>query len=378
PSELAQEAIDVLDGLEETVELGRAIANLAGLRMVARADTEAVALAERAHAIGERFGDTWTTANALITKGTALRNLSQGGRAEGKALMTRGLELAKEAGLAEVALRAYNNLVIGADIEPAERDRVLAEGIEYAERHGIEQPMLLASRAFDAFLRGDWDESLAVGERVPEGSFWHDGMVVATRINIALGRQGPGAALPMARRSAEKASRGTEAQRTVLPLAQMVFVAAMAEERAECETWMRELRGRAERDPGVLRLLAQGPVHLAAGAAAYLGDRGLVDLLGPAVPADEDGEGPRLLLAAASAFFARDAAECGRATTRYNEFMQSKRFGYRPSPLLFARELRRAGVPLGPEWREPLARMRDHLERARADWLLAELAKIEA
>ncbi|HEX4744955.1 MAG TPA: AAA family ATPase, partial [Candidatus Limnocylindria bacterium] len=47
PSELAQEAIDVLDGLEETVELGRAIANLAGLRMVARADTEAVALAER-------------------------------------------------------------------------------------------------------------------------------------------------------------------------------------------------------------------------------------------------------------------------------------------------------------------------------------------
>jgi len=378
PSELAQEAIDVLDGLEETVELGRAIANLAGLRMVARADEEAVALAERAQAIGERFDDAWTTANALITKGTAMRNIAQGGRAEGKALMTQGLELAKEAGLAEVALRAYNNLVIGADIEPAERDRVLGEGIAYAERHGIEQPMLIASRAFDAFLRGDWDESLAVGERVPEGSFWHDGMVLATRINIALGRQGPGAALGMARRSAERAKLGSEAQRIVLPLAQAVFATAMAEERGECETWLRELRERVERDAGVLRFLAAGPIHLAISGAAFVDDPTWIDLVRGAVPAGEDGEGPRRLLEAATAFFARDAAECARATIRYNEFMESKRWGYRPAPLVFARELRRAGVRLGPEWKEPFGRMREHLVRARADWLLTELAKIEA
>ena len=378
PRELAQEAIDVLGGLEETVELGRAIANLAGLQMVARADEEAVALADRAYAIGARFGDAWTTSNALITKGTAMRNLGAGQRRAGKALMEEGLALAKEAGLAEVALRAYNNLVIGVDIEPAERDRVLAEGIDYAERHGIEQPMLIASRAFDAFLRGDWDESLAVGERVPEGSFWHSGIVIASRINIALGRQGPAAALGMARRSGEQAKRGTEAQRIAHPLALALFVTALAEERAECESWARELRERAERDPGVLRFLAAGPVHLAIAGAAYLGDRSWVEFVGSAVPSEEDGEGARRLLEAAAAFFARDAAECARATARYNEFMQSRRWGYRPAPLVFARELRRAGVPLGPEWQEPLAMMREHFERARADWLLAELDKIEA
>lgn len=377
PSRLAQEAIDVLDGLDETVELGRAIANLAILRMVARHDNEAVALAERAQAIGERFADAWTTSNALITKGTATRNLGIGQRAEGKVLMMRGLEIAKEAGLAEVALRAYNNLVIGADIEPAERDRIFAEGIEYAQRHGIEQPMLLAGRAFDAFLRGDWDESLAIGERVPEGSFWYDGMVMATRIQIALGRQGPAVALGMVRRSAEQAKRGTEAQRVALPLSQAVFVTAVAEERAECEAWDRELRARAERDAGLLRTLATGPIHLAIAGAAYLDDPSWMELLSSALPPDVEGEGSRLLIDAAKAFFARDAVGCALATTRYNDFMRSRRFGYRPAPLLFARELRRAGVPLGPEWKVPLAGLREQFERARADWLLAELDKIE-
>lgn len=50
-----------------------------------------------------------------------------------------------------------------------------------------------------------------------------------------------------------------------------------------------------------------------------------------------------------------------------------------PRPITtFARELRRSGATLGPEWERPLAMLREHLERARADWYLAELAKIEA
>lgn len=375
PRELAQEAIDALDGLEETAELGRAISNLAGLLMVARDDAGAVELAERALAIGERSGDAWTISNALITKGTAVRNLSR--RAEGRAMLEQGLQLSKAKGLAEVALRAYNNLLVGDEVDPAERDRILEEGVAYAQRHGIEQPMLTASQCFDAFLRGDWDESLALSERVPEGSFWHSGMVTLARNNIILGRQGATVALGLIRRSAEQAKVGTEAQRIVPHLAQISFATALAEEREECALWMGVLRERGDRDPGVLRFLAMGPIHLAAAAAAYLDDPGWVDLLSGLVAKDEDGEGPRRLLEAARAFFARDAVACGLATQRYNDHMGSRRFLYRPVPLVFARELRRAGIPLGSEWQRPLAALRENFQRARATWLLSELDKIE-
>jgi hypothetical protein len=45
---------------------------------------------------------------------------------------------------------------------------------------------------------------------------------------------------------------------------------------------------------------------------------------------------------------------------------------------VFARELRRAGIALGADWDDPLKRMREYSERARAEWFLSELAKITA
>lgn len=374
PAELAQEAIDILDGLGETVELGRAIANLAGLRMVARADEEAVALSDRALEIGERTSDTWTIANAQITKGTALRNLGQ--RGEGSALLQQGLALAKDAGLADVALRAYNNLVIGPVLEPVARERLLEEGIAYAERHGLEQPMLTAGRAWGAFLRGDWDVALAVADRVPEGSFWHEA-ADAIRVFVGLGRQGPGSTIGLARRRAEEALGHPEAQRAAAPLVQMTFVAALADDRAECERWSRELQARVRAEPGWPRHIAVGPINLLMPAAAYLGEPAWVDLLAEAVSADVAGDLPRALLQATRSFFTGDAAACGRDTTAYYE-LSSQRWGVPPAGLLFARELRRSGATLGPEWERSFAMLREHLERARADWYLAELAKLEA
>jgi len=374
PGELAQEAIDILDGLDETVERGRAIVNLAGLRMVARADDEAVALAESALTIGERFHDVWTIANALITKGTALRSLGQ--RGEGTPLMQQGLVLAKEARLADVALRAYNNLLIGVDIDPLERERLLEEGLAYAERHGLEQPMLHASRSWNAYLRGDWDEALAVGDRVPEGSFWHD-QVDGARALIALGRQGPDVALNMARRRAERALGYPDAQRLVPPLALMMFVCAQADERSEGEVWAGRLRERAEADPGVRRFLAGGPFNALLPAAAFLRQPSWIELVASVVPVDEAGDMARHLLDATRAFFARDAAVCGSAVAAYYRYSLLRRFGVNPGALVFAGELRRDGLALGSEWAEPLALLRTYLERARSDWHLGELAAIE-
>lgn len=375
PAVLAQEAIDILDGLEETVELGRAIANLAGLRMVARADEDAVALAERALAIGERCGDVWTTANALITKGSAVRN--QGSAAAGTALLRQGLVQAKAAGLAEVALRGYNNLLLGFELEQEERERLLQEGLAYAERHGIEQPMLTAGRSFGAFLRGNWDEALVVGERVPEGSFWRD-MVVSVQVMVATGRQGPAAAMPAVRRAAEKALAATEAQRVVSPLAQMIAVTAWAEDRGECERWTGLLYERTEQDRGIGRFLADGPAHLALVGAGYLRDARWLAVMEAALRPDESGRAMAPLTEALRALLAGDAAACGRALSEYYRVMLERQSGAPPAGLIFARELRRDGHALGPEWQALFARLRPWYEHAGADWYLAELKKLEA
>lgn len=290
--------------------------------------------------------------------------------------MRQGLQTAKDAGLAEVVVRAYNNLVIGPDMDPVARERLLEEGIAYAERHGLEQPMLVAGRAWAAFQRGDWDVALAIADRVPEGSFWHEA-ADAIRINVALGRQGPAGALSLARRRAEAARGHTEAQRAVGPLVQMAFVAAVADERAECERWSREALGPARTRPGWARHIIAGPINLAMPVAAYLGEASWVDVLGSALPADVAGELARALLQAARSFFAGDAAACGRDTTAYYE-AALQRWGVPPAGLIFARELRRSGASLGAEWERPLGLLREHLQRARADWLLAELDKIDA
>lgn len=262
------------------------------------------------------------------------------------------------------------------DDAPEPRERLLEEGTAYAERHGIEQPMLVASRAWAAFLRGDWDVALAVAERVPEGSFWHEA-ADNIQVNVALGRQGPDSSMGLARRRAEAALANPEAPRAGPHLVQMSYVAAVAEDRTECERWSREIQARVRADPGWARHIAAGPINLMMAAAAYLREPSWIDLLADAVPADVAGDVPRALLQATRAFFAGDVAACGRDTTAYYE-LTSQRWGVPPAGLLFARELRRSGATLGPEWERPLAMLREYLERARADWYLAELAKLEA
>jgi hypothetical protein len=53
--------------------------------------------------------------------------------------------------------------------------------------------------------------------------------------------------------------------------------------------------------------------------------------------------------------------------------------GALPSPAILAAELLiRRRVPLGPEWRQPLAMARAFSEQARVPWYLAKLDELEA
>jgi len=373
---LARAAIDAVDGLEETPELGRATANLATLRMLARADEDAIALSERAIEIGERFGDAWSIANGLITKGTSLSSSGRGD--EGQALVLRGRDLAIERGLSEVALRAYNNLLVR-ERDPIEYERLLEEGIAYGQRHGLEQPMLLAHRAFWAWLRGDWDQALAMSERVPEGSVWHEDArsMVA---NVSLGRDGPTAAVAFFEQRAEANVRHAEAQRSVPSAVQAAAAHALAGDREAATRWLREIRARAERDVGSLRFLA-GPVgNLLMGVAAMVDERdwpGRIEAVAPAQGADQ--EWLRAVRAAAEALFQGDTASCARSMENAYEVTAKQGIGAVPIALiLFARAARDRGLVLGPQWLAPLRRAREYSERARADWFLAQLAEIEA
>src|SRR6185503_12984676 len=193
--ERTREAIDVLGG-EECVELGRAIAQLAGLLMTRSAMEEAIPHAERAIEMGERLGDAWTLANALITHGSALRG------ARGVPFQRRGLDVALQSGIHEAAQRAYNNIQISlveTGASAAERTALIAEGLDHARRHGHEEAglsYLLAMKSGLEWGAGQWDELLATAARMYRGSLVYR-WALNYRAWVTAAREGPAAALPI-------------------------------------------------------------------------------------------------------------------------------------------------------------------------------------
>ncbi len=373
----AQEAIDALDGLDDSPELGRATANLGILRMLARANDEASRLSERAIEIGRRFDDPWTIANALITKGTVLRTSDFH---ESDRLIHEGIELAKARDLSEVVLRGYNNLLVGSagHLSLEELDRLLDEGLEYARRHGLEHPMLQVSRAFQGWIRGEWDAALAAAATVPEGSYWRRNTAILLA-QIAFGRDGPARALALHGDIARRAAETREAQAFAWPVVFMAELHFHLGDDAGAAKWLGIYRDRVDQDAGALAVLVSGPVGIVQMLAAHLDEdwTGRFEAVRPADPVqarnlDIANEVTRAVLA-------RDAGAAARGIMKQFEVMKERGAGTLPElPLAVARELLRRGATLVPEWRPVLDQARDFAERARATWYLAELAKLEA
>ncbi|HUG55822.1 MAG TPA: hypothetical protein VMJ92_01995, partial [Candidatus Limnocylindrales bacterium] len=375
---VARAAIDVLAGREETAELGRATANLATLRMLARADEESLELSESAIAIGRRFADTWTIAQAQITKGTTLarRDWSAGTR-----LIREGVDLAIREGMADTAARGYNNLLVSAAGRTgAEQDALLEEAKSYLERHGLgDAPALRSAQAFDLWRKGDWDRAQIFGESVPEGSFWHRG-AVSTLAAIALGRQGPERAIAMREPSAREEMKSQEAQTFAPPPAMMAMFHLHARDKARAAQWFGLLTERADKDPGVARVIASGPALLVVLGARHLDDRGWLDRIATAIPEDPvPAEFGRVSLELGRALFALDSDACARAVVEQHESLGLRGWGAFPTGAILAAEaLLDRAVALGPAWRRPFAEARAFSERARAPWYLARLDELEA
>lgn len=197
----AMEAVRVLEQLEPARELALAYYNVAGLRMLAGANAEAVAWASRTLELAERLGELGALTHALITIGSAEFS---SGVAGATARLERALELARAAGLDEQVASALDKLAYIAvhqrELEAA--DRYVAEGLEFTAERDLAawRGYLIAVQAASALARGRWNEAaeaaaavLALPWTLPHVRL--SALVVVGRLNARRGHADPWAPL---------------------------------------------------------------------------------------------------------------------------------------------------------------------------------------
>jgi AAA ATPase-like protein len=362
-------AIDVLDG-EASVELAQALAQFSTLRMTAGANTEAIAAADRAITLGERLGDVWSVANALISKGSAL---SRGNEIErGLEDIERGRRLAVEHGLAATAARGWNNAVIwGAAVgwPLARRTAFLREGLEWTRAHGIERATLswlknqygwaLASAA-------DFDAALTV---LDESAAEHTYMGGGPRASLRLARFGPAAVREDALRYGEMAARIGDPQAFVPLVIQPAIALTLLGDRAAAGAWIDRLRARAGEE-GVIVVISEWFFPMVAGLALIADAPDLLDLVeGPSPSGGLYARYRFEVAAAARAVMAGDLVGAAAAFDRFREQMaENALYPLLALPYLALRtEGRLADVP---QWRASLRWFREMATRAKAHWWL--------
>jgi class 3 adenylate cyclase len=373
-----QDAIDVLE-TDECAELARAVAQLAGLIMARTAMEEAIPVAERAIALGERFQDPWTLANALVTRGSAVRGEL------GLPYLRRGLDIAVRNGIHEAAQRAYNNTAIALVVSAApveERRALILEGMEYGRRHGHEQATatyLMSHLVTLQFGTGEWDASLATIAKMHEASGAYQWARVQ-RAWIATARDGPVAALPSYAQVAERLA-GTPAFR-VIDFAALAYGHAIAGRQADARAWLASLEELIARYPSggeghdTPRSALGGPLlFMMLATAAYLDEPRWIDITANEVRPSGLRPAHQHLVAAARGLEAGDAELCARELVAARPRFQAVGFDvmlvqYAISCLRVASA---RGLELGPAWRSLAITMRAFSERAGARWWLSVL-----
>jgi DNA-binding CsgD family transcriptional regulator len=134
---MADRAVEELAGTGPSPELAMAFSTRSQLNMLHYRFDEAIDWGRQAIALADELGVLETRVHALNNVGTALLF---GSRADGRAVMEEGLQLALDNGFHDHAARAYTNFaeyaVVAKDFELAER--LLADGIAFAARHDLD------------------------------------------------------------------------------------------------------------------------------------------------------------------------------------------------------------------------------------------------
>jgi len=159
-------AIDVLESLEPSPELGRAYATQAYMRMLNRDNDEGVAWAERAVEVAERFGDLETLSYGLNTLGTS--HLMAGEVDTGIALLLRSFDVARENGLWLWIGPALSMLGsgLGEMYELERSEQYLREHIAFTEEHDLWPQYSRAWLALVYVYRGRWEAGAELAHAV--------------------------------------------------------------------------------------------------------------------------------------------------------------------------------------------------------------------
>jgi DNA-binding CsgD family transcriptional regulator/tetratricopeptide (TPR) repeat protein len=235
----AREAVRVLEALPPGPELAWAYANLStSCMLVGRSDT-AIAVGEKACALGEGLHQSDVLSHALTAIGSAMLKSSQ----DGMYSIERALRIALDADLHEEAGLAYSALheVVTRLNRFEDEQRYYAAGMAYCEGRelGVFSTCLTGWRAYALMLRGRWDEAADISGR----------MLGSQRIS-PVNRLNPLRVLGTIRgRRGEPGSRELldEALALAEGVAEPRWIAPVREARAEL-SWLSGQRARAARE----------------------------------------------------------------------------------------------------------------------------------
>jgi DNA-binding CsgD family transcriptional regulator/tetratricopeptide (TPR) repeat protein len=158
----AEAAVTVLEPLGPTVELARAYARLAAVRMLFSEHREAIELAVRAQAMAEPLGALDALSEALNAQGCSVAII--GGEWTG--YLRRALDVALSAGLDSEVGRAFSRLyvVYVGQRRFAEAEQYFIDGVAYCDEHdvGSHAGFLRGKRAMALGRTGRWGEAVTL------------------------------------------------------------------------------------------------------------------------------------------------------------------------------------------------------------------------
>jgi DNA-binding CsgD family transcriptional regulator/tetratricopeptide (TPR) repeat protein len=166
----AEAAVTILESLSPAVELARAYARLAFIRMVNSEYQAAIDLAVQAQAVAEPLGALDVLSDALNTQGCSIAHL--GGDWVG--YLRRALDIALSAGLDEQTARAFMNLHSRyADHRRfPEAEPYFTDGVAYCDNHDLfSGAVFLRGERVGALERtGRWDEAVELSTALLSGT----------------------------------------------------------------------------------------------------------------------------------------------------------------------------------------------------------------
>ena len=158
----SRDAIELLEGVPPSIELGFAYALQGYLRMLDRDNAEGVEWSQKALELSEQFDDVELRANALNLIGTS--RLMAGEIDTGTRFLEQSLELALEHDLQYRVVSAYSMLGsgLGEMYELRDAERWQREQLTYARTHEFNDSYIRSWLAATLVYRGRWDEGAEI------------------------------------------------------------------------------------------------------------------------------------------------------------------------------------------------------------------------